>query len=165
MKLQEALNIINEENYKSFIKYMSTSGTGDSQLLFTNPRLWASKRLNAARAELNNGGDFWEGSTKQRFAEQVSQVLNALPNGSSKEAKLKAFETYVNIAPEIENVKSKEQNFLNTTQHKLDQSKLPPHNKQQSSGFKSSILNKDRNERDADNRRNGTNDHVAVRIR
>lgn len=95
---------INEETPKRFINDLNKTTQR------TNPNVQAYNRYNRAKNELANesGGDFWEGSTKEKFFNVVRQAVNKLFANDTEQLKYyqKMINKYEQITPEHENIKT-----------------------------------------------------------
>lgn len=95
---------INEETPINFLKDIKSSTQR------TNPKVQAYNRYNRAKNELaeNKGGDFWEGSTKEKFFNTIREAVNKLFANDIEQLKYfqKMIDKYELITPEHENIKT-----------------------------------------------------------
>lgn len=86
---------INEETPKRFINDLNKTTQR------TNPNVQAYNRYNRAKNELANesGGDFWEGSTKEKFFNVVRQAVNKLFANDTEQ--LKYYQKMINKYEQI----------------------------------------------------------------
>ena len=93
---------INEETPRDFLKDLNKPKR-------TNPNVQAVARLNLAKTKLREkeGGDFWEGGTKEKFFNTVRQVINTYFKNDTEQLKYyqKMLDKYEQITPEHENIK------------------------------------------------------------
>ena len=78
-----------------------------------NPNVQAVARLNLAKNKLREkeGGDFWEGGTKENFFNTVRQVINTHFKNDTEQLKYyqKMLDKYEQITPEHEDIKTNTQ--------------------------------------------------------
>ena len=98
---------INEETPKRFINDLNKTTQR------TNPNVQAVARLNLAKTKLREkeGGDFWEGGTKEGFFNTVRQVINTYFKNDTEQLKYyqKMLDKYEQITPEHEYIKTNTQ--------------------------------------------------------
>ena len=99
-------NINEEETPKDFLSDLNKPKRA-------NPNVQAVARLNLAKTKLREkeGGDFWEGGTKENFFNTVRQVINTHFKNDTEQLKYyqKMLDKYEQITPEHEDIKTNTQ--------------------------------------------------------
>lgn len=107
---------INEETPKRFIDDLNKTTQR------TNPNVQAYNRYNRAKNELadENGGDFWEGSTKEKFFNTIRKAVNKLFANDIEQLKYyqRMINKYEQLTPEHENIKTHAQAVVDKENNK-----------------------------------------------